>query len=560
MNPLKILIIDKNSNDQVKYQCYLNKAFSSVEVITVNTCSQGKECLAINQIDCILLDYNLPDTNCIKFLSSVELSLPVIMLIEQDNDIIAADSLKSGAADYLIKSEIASGMLRQAILNAIKKFKLARQVSEQEQKIKYIAYHDYLTGLPNRLYLDQLACELLTKASAGKTEFAIIMTDLNGFKHINDSLGHSVGDIILQKIAERFQRILPKPYGMGRLGGDEFIFLVEDELQETIENLIVQLQEPFLIGNHLLTISISQGIAIYPQDGQTVAELMKNSDIAMYRAKLSGKNQFKFYNDTNYFPINDDLLLESAINQAIVKNEFYLLYQPVIDIDSNQLYSVEAVLRWNNNQFMHIPLDKIIAICEDSRLILAIGDWVTKKVLQQYKLWKQQYPEFKIKLSINLSPLQLENPHWFTQTAALLAELEVPPSQIIFELTETAIVTNCEKAQQQIIALCNLGCNIYIDDYGTGFSSLNLVRDLPISGLKVDKSFINHVTTNPKHLIIVNSIIEMAAKLGITLIVEGVESKEQLDLLHTHNNVKVQGFYFQRPMTPEQIIENYFSI
>lgn len=566
MTALKILVIDDSPEDQVTYKRFLKHAFPKTDFTIASTGYEGVNYIKTARFDCVLLDYNLPDINGVDFLNLINEQpnalIPIIILTGQGNESVAVEVLKLGATDYLIKSEIAEGMLRQAILNAIAKVDLARQLKRQEEQIKYIAYHDHLTGLPNRLNFDEISSIVLNHAQEKNSEFAIIMTDLDRFKQINDSLGHNVGDMLLKQLANRFSGVLSNQDSIFRFGGDEFIILVDNikEVDNIASAIIQTLQNPFVLSEQSLTVTVSQGIAIYPHNGETISDLVRSADIAMYRAKFLGKNIVQYFQNDNLISISNDLILENAIRHGMLQNEFYLEFQPVIDLATNELYAVEAVLRWNNPQFKEVKPLKIIRICEESGIIQALGNWITNAALQQLREWQNKYPTLKVKLSVNLSPLQLDYAEWFKTTSQLFTQYQINPKQVIFELTETAVTTNFEKAKQQINALSEMGCDIYIDDFGTGHSSLNLLRDLPISGLKIDKSFIDSVTSNKKHRIIVNLIIDLADKLDIVLVVEGIETQEQLDIFKQYPKIKAQGYYLAYPMNANKIISTYHHV
>lgn len=563
MAEFKILIIDDNEEDQFVYTRYLTRAFGKINITTVSTAGSGILFLKENKVDCILLDYNLPDTNGIKCLQRIkqefDILIPIIMLTGEGNEKIATEAIRSGATDYLIKGEIAESMLKQAVLNAIEKGALATQLHEQEKKITHIAYHDYLTGLSNRLHFDQLSLKVLERAQKNKSKFSIILSDLDRFKQINDSLGHDAGDMLLQEIANRFKKILVNSEGFARLGGDEFILLIEnvEQTQQIAEAIVDSLHSPFIIKGQSITVTISQGISIYPDDGNTVYELFKNADIAMYQAKSLGKNIINYFHKENSLTISNDLVLENAIRHGMLHKEFYLKYQPILDLVTGNIYGVEVLLRWGNEKYKNISITKIIQICEESGIIHSLGDWVTKEALKQLKIWHQISPGIDFKVSINLSPIQLDQQNWFEKTAKFIKDSELNPNQLVFELTESVLATDFENARMQINNLCQIGCNVHIDDFGIGHSPLYLLRDLPISGMKIDKSYIDSITTNQKHLIIVNIIIKMAEKLNFTVIIEGIETVEQYELLKKNPRVKGQGFFLEPPMTAEEITRKY---
>lgn len=451
----------------------------------------------------------------------------------------------------------------QEIVGEVVTFKDITQRKQMEEEIKYHAYYDSLTDLPNRVLLKDRLNQCLTQAQINKERLAVLYLDLDRFKLINDSLGHSIGDHLLREVAGRLNHCVPMGTTVSRQGGDEFTIVLpnvksEFEVLKAVQQIIDCFADPFQLLDNEIYVKTSIGISLYPENGDTSEKLIKNADTAMYKAKEISGNSYHFFSegmDTRTF---ETVKLENALYKALDRNELVLHYQPQIDYANNQIVGVEALLRWNHPQKGMIGPDKFIGIAEETALIIPIGEWVLREACRQLKEWHNKGND-KISMSVNLSVRQFEQNNLFAMIRSALETAALSPEYLHLELTENLIIKNTEATLKTMKQLKNLGIHIAIDDFGTGYSSLGYLRNMPIDTLKIDKSFLQDITTDDDNAAIANIIITLARNLNLSVIAEGVETKQHAEFLSSRNCYLMQGYYFSRPMKAEEIAEKYFQ-
>ncbi|MES9860337.1 MAG: EAL domain-containing protein [Candidatus Thiodiazotropha sp. LLP2] len=426
------------------------------------------------------------------------------------------------------------------------------QRKQLENELETIAYIDKLTKLPNRRYFMDRLSDAVKDCQIFNNSLAVLFLDLDNFKLINDSLGHDVGDHVLNEAAWRLQDSMRSDDIVCRLGGDEFTVIIknatdQDQLSDIAESIINVFSLPIKCSNRELRISTSIGIVQFPQDGHDENELIKNADTAMYAAKHDGKNRYRFYTMDMHRDMRDYLELESSLRKAIIESNFEIVYQPFIDIEKNSITNCEALLRWKHPERGLIPPGRFIPIAEQSGLISAIGDWVFTQVCNQLKQWNN-----KTKVSINVSGNELLDKRFIKRLENSLTEYDIEPYQIQLEFTEHVLVSKEGSNLPIINALKRTGFSIAVDDFGTGFSSLSYLSELPIDVIKIDKSFINKLPKDRKTIAVVNSIISLAKSLDIKTIGEGAEKKDQVDWLKDNGCNIIQGYYYHRPMSAQK--------
>ena len=419
----------------------------------------------------------------------------------------------------------------------------------QKEKVEFMANHDNLTMLPNRRSLEKRLNELIDKAIENKSHFAVLFLDLDGFKIINDGLGHDIGDLLLKEVAKRFQEALREDDFIFRVGGDEFAILIEyttnDKIVEIVARKIIEtVNQPIFIANHSLQVGCSIGIARFPQDGNDLLSLLKHSDTAMYKAKQEGKNRFEFYTKDLSNTVHTRLNIEQSLAKALRNDEFYVVYQPKYNLATKDVFSVEALIRWNNPMLGNVGPADFIYIAEETGFINQIGLFVFQKACEDFK---QLQEKIKIEMiSINVSTLQLVNNNFIEEIKAILESTNVSASNIGIEITETYIMKNITDIQDTLHKLREIGFKIIIDDFGTGYSSMHYLQKLPIDIIKIDKSFIDDLTTSNNQSVI-KAIIAISKSFGYKTVAEGIESKEQEDILLNLGVDFGQGYLFCRP-------------
>lgn len=430
---------------------------------------------------------------------------------------------------------------------------------EAEERLSYQASHDALTGLPNRARFHDRLTHALARAGRDRHEFAILFLDLDRFKVINDTLGHTVGDFLLQGVTKRLLGGTRESDTLARWGGDEFIILLEsirgaEDAAVAARRILDVLAEPFSVQGHEVFVSGSIGISVYPRDGEDVQALLRCADIAMYRAKDSGKNDYQFYESTMSTGGLERLKLEGDLRYALKRNEFVLHYQPRVNINTGLIVGAEALIRWDlPDRGLLWPLD-FIPLAEESGFIIPIGEWVLKTACLQCRKWQDAgVPNPRV--SVNLSTHQFKKDNLTSTVDRILKETGLPPGLLELEITESAMMENLEKAVATLQGLAALGVNVAIDDFGTGYSSLGYLKRFPIGALKIDQSFVRHIPSNIDDTAIAMSIISLGKTLSLKVVAEGVETQEQLTVLRNYQCDEAQGYLFSQPVDAERMTE-----
>ena len=446
---------------------------------------------------------------------------------------------------------------------------LHREVQDRlqdQERIYWLAHYDPLTGLPNRTLLAQRSAEAIQTAAENNTPLAVIFMDLDHFKHVNDSLGHKVGDALLVEIGKRVRSIVRERDTVARLGGDEFVLLLPGANAQGAARVAAKLQaaslRPYQIEHHELSIAPSMGIALHPQDGTEFDALTQAADVAMYHAKLDGRNTYRFYTPEMRAKSLRALQLENALRRALERNQFQLHYQPQVCLQSGRIHSAEALLRWQHPELGAISPAEFIPVAEDSGQILQIGEWVLKTAVEQLKAWNQ-LGLGHIKVAVNLSAIQFHQPQLPEMVSRILQESQISSDLLELELTEGVAVQDPRMATVTMDQLNSRGIRLSMDDFGTGYSSLSQLKRFQIYKLKIDQSFIRDIDHDSNDRAIVSAIIRMAHALGMQTTAEGVETQGQLDFLRQQGCNEAQGYHFSRPLQAqdfENFLRNYPSV
>ncbi|MFB5142217.1 EAL domain-containing protein [Vibrio diabolicus] len=427
-----------------------------------------------------------------------------------------------------------------------------------EEKLQRMAFYDPLTNLPNRTHLLSLLEQHIETGHKNQQTFATLFLDIDHFKHINDSMGHFCGDQLLSKLAIRLQDILHLNAHVARIGGDEFVIILPDvhsdvALLETVGDILSVFQQPFDLANHdSLRVSTSIGIALYPRDGQDSETLLKNADTAMYLAKKNGRNGYAFYSPDLTDKSVSHVRIQSALHQAIEKQQLRLEFQPQYNLEQHAIVGVETLLRWQHPEFGLVPPADFIPIAEKTGLIQSIGEWVLLHACQQGNAWLKQGVEFG-RIAVNVSALQLQQSNFIQRLSDILNQTDFPAQRLDLEITESFLLIDPQQAIASLNQLRELGIEISLDDFGTGYSSLSYLKGLPINKLKIDRSFVSDVPSNSDSNAIVNAIIAMGKTLSLKVVAEGIETQEQADYLFEKGCVYGQGYLFSQPVSSEKL-------
>lgn len=430
------------------------------------------------------------------------------------------------------------------------------QLAVAVQKMEHMAYHDALSGLPNRrLFLHTLNSSIAS-AKRNAHQIAVVFVDLDRFKNINDTFGHEFGDLLLQGFSRKMAENLRQVDTVSRQGGDEFtIILNEIKATEDIVPLVKRIQsileKPVVVNGQELHVSMSIGIAVYPQDGETTEELMKHADIAMYHAKENGKNNYQFFSGEMQTTMSRKIQLENDLREALAGDEFVLHYQPQVEAASGKVIGMETLIRWQTRDGAIVPPGEFISLAEETRLILPMGEWVLYNACRQAKQWHDE-GHTHLKLAVNLSPLQFMHDDLMDTVQHVLESTGFSASSLELEITESVAVYDAEKTIARMQALRNMGVRIALDDFGTGYSSLVYLKQFPINSLKIARPFIQDMVRGPKDKALVEAIVSMAHSLELSVIAEGVETAEQLAALKKLHCDEIQGYYFSKPLTAEK--------
>ncbi len=433
------------------------------------------------------------------------------------------------------------------------------QRKKREKIIFNMAYYDSLTGLPNRRYFEKILKNILAfnensyKANKG----IVLFLDLDNFKNINDTLGHDVGDKLLKIIANKLKEVLRKEDIISRFGGDEFLILqpninTYEEAVESVNRIIDIFKDLWILGEHKLYITPSIGITVYPDDGEDVNIILRNADTAAYDAKFSGKNGYKFFEKSMFDQVLRKTEVEKALREAVKNNEFELYYQPQVEVSTGRIVSLEALMRWKNPELGFVSPVEFIPIAEETGLIVDIGEWVIRAACKQNKEWKNKGYCYDT-IAVNVSSLQLRQRGFVELVKNILKEIGLKPEFLELEITESVLMESLEKSVEILNELRKIGVKTALDDFGTGYSSLNYLMKIPIDTLKIDKTFIDNVSTNYSQKSIIEGIIIIAHEMALDVVAEGVEVQEQLKILADKKCDKIQGYLFSKPYEAKDI-------
>ncbi|UDL03959.1 EAL domain-containing protein [Marinobacter sp. CA1] len=568
-----ILLVDDNPADLLVVCKQFKRA--GYRVVVAREAEEAIERAGFVQPDLILLDVVMPESSGFEICRRLKATastqdIPVIFMTALTDVSDKVTAFEAGGVDYITKpfqvGEVLARVNTQLSLRAMQQLLNARnqqlqeQLSEQRlqrEELEYRATHDMLTELPNRtLFMDRLT-HAIERARRNQSQLAVLFIDLDKFKIINDTLGHGAGDELLQSVAERLRNCARKSDTLGRLGGDEFVVLAENtsavaDIETLIERLSSKLVEPVLLAGLMHSVTCSIGISRYPRDGETAETLLKHADLAMFQAKDRGRNAYRFFEASMQETLNRRVSLERQLREAFKRDEFVLYYQPQIDLRNGRICSLEALVRWQSpNDGLVLP-GHFVPLAEESRLILALGEWVLRSACIQLRRWLNRGVPF-VPVAINLAAAQFADPTLDQLLKGALVESELDARYLELELTESMSMSDPEVSLAMMHRLKEIGVSLAIDDFGTGFSNLSYVRRFPVDKLKIDRTFVEGMISNPQDNSIVLSVIRLAHSLGLRAVAEGVETEGQVRLLAEGGCDMFQGHQFRPALAAPDI-------
>ena len=554
-----LLVEDMPGDSRLLRKMFNEEGSPSTEMTHVNCMSAAEAHLAAHAADIILLDLGLPDAQGLEAIRRAHAAapgVPVVVLTGLDDESLAVQALQQGAQDYLIKGQIETRGLLRSLRYAIERKTMESAALAMARQMAHSAEHDFLTGLPNRMLLNDRVGQAIALAARHVKKVAVLFLDLDGFKHINDSLGHQVGDKLLQSIAKRLVDCIRGSDSVSRQGGDEFVVLLlelehAEDAAVTARRMLQAVAQPHSIGQHDLHVTASIGVSVYPDDGLDADTLIKNADTAMYQAKENGRRSFQFFKPAMNVRAVERQFIEEGLRGALERQEFALHYQPKVNLTTGAITGAEALIRWTHPARGSISPADFIPVAEDCGLILPIGAWVLREACAQARIWMDAGLPVA-SMAVNVSAMEFRAENFLENLFAVLAETGLDPKSLELELTESVLMKHAASAAAILQTLRESGIRVTIDDFGTGYSSLSYLRKFPVDALKIDQSFIRQISSAGNDTVIVKAVIGMGRSLKLRVIAEGVEKLEELAFLRAYRCDEAQGYYFSRPVPPQQ--------
>ena len=565
---MDILIIDDDSVDRIAAtRTIQNTGLTSGLIEQAETGTDGIQKALSKNYDVILLDYQIPPSNGIEVLREIRgsghSSTAIVMLSHSNDERLALSCIEAGAQDFIMKSEVTAPRLKRAILIATERHMLQKQVDESHRKLKFLAERDALTGLRNRYVFDATLENELQRCSYDQRRVGLLFIDIDNFKRINDAFGHQVGDKCLVDVARRLETTLRDSDILCRLGGDEFAVLVTDlpqaeKIRHLSDRILEAMDSSLEVDGNVIDVTLSIGVATYPECDETVTGLMKCADVAMYRSKELGRNQVQYYSRDFHQRMQARIKREEELKKAIEKQELRLYYQPQIDSKTHRMTGVEALLRWEHSTDGLVPPNDFIPLAEESDLIIDIGRWVIHEACEQVSVWSKLpfLEEITFTIAVNVSARQLKDHGLADYLESCLKFYKVPSSLIELELTESGLEDSLE-AIDMLQGLAQIGVKLAIDDFGTGYSSLSQLKRFPFTVLKIDKCFVQGASDQETSFL--SAISAFAHSLGYETVAEGVETEAQRKTCELLRINRLQGFLFSKPLPPSEFEKNWFK-
>lgn len=568
--PLRLLLVDDDEVDRKAVVRALRQPTLSLEILQCGTASEGLRLAAAEHFDAILLDYRLPDQDGIEVLHALRSGrfegVAVIMLSRQEDPVIAENCLEAGAQDYLLKDEVNGRRLTRAVMQARQRYLMEEALRASHEELRILSERDALTGLANRRGFEVALNGALDRAKRGQGGLAVLLLDLDDFKSINDTLGHSIGDDLLVEIARRMRLVVRNDDFLCRLGGDEFVVvarnLERDEQAALLgDRLIGAFREPIMLSSLELVVTASIGVAVLGDSAESANDLLKHADVAMYRAKRDGGNQYRFYSEKLHEAVQHLVNMKRDLHKALERGEFQVFYQPQFDAKEQRLCGMEALIRWSHPRLGLLGPGDFISITEDTGLIVGIGNWVMREACRQLKDWQLRLPDYcqHLTVAVNLSAVQLMHSGLLQEVDNVLADHQLDAEKLELEITENALIEDQKGAVTTLSQLANRGITLSLDDFGTGYSSLQHLKFFPIKVLKIDKEFVSTIGQGVANERLLIAMIRFAQALELTVVAEGVETSEQAAFCTKNGCNILQGYYYSKPLQASEFEKKYLQ-
>src|SRR5215217_5061303 len=564
----RVLIID--DEEQIR-SLLIDVLSDSYQCSDAGSAEEALAALANTNFDLVISDIDMGGMSGLELVPHVHSLWPdtVVVMVSGNQDIeFAIRALRVGAFDYIskpldlrhVEASVERALHHCNVLKENRRYKeqLENLLQQRTAQVDWLAYYDTLTQLPNRALFEERLAQACAIAKASEQSLGVLFISLDQFKKVNDSLGHGPGDVLLREFAERLKSCISKSDTVARFGNDEFALLRTQidgtkDVFETIASLSQLLKFSFDLPGHELVATASVGVSLFPMDGQDSHTLLKNAGAALYKAKKSGGANYQFFTADMHELATRRLELETDLRRAIQNEEFLIYYEPRVSVDSLVITGVEALVRWQHPQLGLVSPSDFIPLAEDTGLIVPIGEWVLRTACLQGRRWSDQ-GYAPIPIAVNISARQFHDQDLAQTVIRILEETGLSPKYHELELTESSIMQNAEFAADMLSRLKNMGINISIDDFGTGFSSLGSLKSLPIDALKIDQSFVREATTDPDDAALVMAIITLGHNLRLKVIAEGVETVEQLRFLQLLRCDEIQGYFFSKPLPADKLV------
>ena len=559
---MNLLLIDDDELDRLSVIRALNQSDYQLTIRQCATAAEGYKIVAREQFDAILLDYRLPDQDGIEVLrtlrSGTMAKAAVVMLSRYEDPVMVENCLEAGAQDFLLKDEVTGRRLTRAISLARQRYSMELALKSSHEKLRVLSEHDVLTGLINRRGFEQALNCSISVARRDARGLAVLLLDLDDFKSVNDTLGHGVGDQLLIQIAQRLRTLVRVGDFLCRLGGDEFVVIANrldtnEQASILADRLIQVLQAPIVLNAIELVVTASVGIAVLDGKTDNGADLLKHADVAMYRAKKDGRNQYRFYSETLHAKVQYSTSLKRDLHRAVANAELVVHYQPQFNAADESLCGMEALVRWNHPQLGLLGPVDFIGIAEETGLIIEIGNWVLQESCRQLREWMIRFPQRSknLTIAVNLSAIQLVHYTLVEEIDTALRQHQLLPQQLELEITENALIDDQKGAVLTLEELAARQVNLTLDDFGTGYSSMHHLKLFRINVLKIDREFVSVIGENIEADRLLIAIIRFAQALHLKIVAEGVETPEQALFCRQHGCHVLQGYHYSRPLSRE---------